>query len=421
MSDHRSRFREGFDQLLSEMPDPPTLDALSSRPAELQDSPRRRGALVAFAMGAAVVLVAGAALIALRGGQDPAQPANVEYVKLEWSQHFELRCLGMEIVDNGGFDDAVIEIWGPNTDNLIRMDTTAPDGTVTRVVVEPSTTSFSAQRIWSTGTKRFNEAGYRVSDCLEENSGNTSSFAMAQPPEFISGSGYELWLPIVQRVRDGSVLDLEEIYSRDATARTEVWRGTPVTVYTIERSGTDEMGDFSSTFERWYDSDRQRLEKWIIESDNEVLGSGTTTYTVIDRQTLPESNVSFEIDDLTLVFDQSEYETSDVEVSVTTSIPPLGLPLMVDAVEITTADIPNGDLEELIAAEEGDQLYAIHATEGASIYVRLRAADRHRMYATSCDVLTSVELPEAWIGTCLERTVEGQRITGKFSYREASE
>jgi hypothetical protein len=375
-------------------------------------------------MGAAVVLVAGAALVALRGGQNPAQPANpanVEYVKLEWSQNFELRCLGMEIVDSGGFDEAVIEMWGPNSDNLIRIDTTAPDGTVTRVVVEPSSTSFGAQRMWSTSSRQYDAAEYRTSDCVEDNDGNTSAFAMAQPPEFVYGSGYELWLPVVQRAPDGSLVDLEEIYSRDATVRTDVWRGTPVTVYTSERSGTDEMGDFSSTFERWYDSSAQRLEKWIIDSATEILGSGTTTYAVIDRRTLAESEVSFAVDDLTLVFDRSEFETSDVDVSVTTSIPPLGLPLMADAIEITDADIPTPELEALIAAEEGDQLYEIPISEEASIFVRLRAADTHRMYATSCEVLTSVELPAGWMGTCLERTVDGQRISGEFSYRQASE
>lgn len=95
--------------------------------------------------------------------------------------------------------------------------------------------------------------------------------------------------------------------------------------------------------------------------------------------------------------------------------------LMADATEITDADIPTPELEALIAAEVGDHLYAIPSSEGAIIYVRLRAEDTHRMYATSCDVLTSVQLPAGWTGTCLERTVEGQRITGEFSYSQASQ
>jgi hypothetical protein len=324
----------------------------------------------------------------------------------------------MKIVDNGGFDDAVVEIWGPNSDNLIRIDTTAPDGTVTRVVVEPST--LGAQRIWSSGSKRFNEAGYRVSECVEESVGARSSFSMADPPEFISGSGYELWLSMTLRAPDGTALDLEQIYSRDATIRSDVWRGTPVTVYTAERSGTDELGDHVSVFERWYDPQEQHLEKWIIDSDIEVLGTGTTTYTVVDRNVLAESDVSFEVGDLTLVFDRSESETRDEELSVTTSIPPLGLPLMENATEISAVDIPTPDLRALIAVDVGDQLYVIPGAGGSLIYVRLRAADSHRMYATSCEVLTSVELPAGWMGTCLERTVDGQRISGEFSYRQAS-
>ena len=56
--------------------------------------------------------------------------------------------------------------------------------------------------------------------------------------------------------------------------------------------------------------------------------------------------------------------------------------LMANATEITDADIPTPELEALIAAEVGDQLYAIPSSEGAIIYVRLRAEDTHRMYAT---------------------------------------
>lgn len=108
-------------------------------------------------------------------------------------------------------------------------------------------------------------------------------------------------------------------------------------------------------------------------------------------------------------------------VSVTTSIPPLGLPLMADAAEISVADIPTLDLRAVIAAETGDQLYAIPGADDAFIYVRLRVADSHWMYATSCEVLTSVELPEGWMGTCLERTVDGQRVSGEFSYHQALE
>lgn len=413
MSDETSRFREGFERLLADMPEPPTLHALSIQPVEPRRSSRLNTGWVAFAMGAAVVLVAGAVLFAIRGGQPPVQARTVQYVKLEWSQHFELRCLGMDIVDNGGFDEAVVEIWGPSSDNLIRIDTTAPDGTVTRVVVEPGISG--AEKIWTNGSKRFNTAGYRVSDC---DSGETS-FSMAQPPEFVGGSGYELWLSIVRRQPDGSVIDLEDIFGRDAAITSDTWLGEPVAIYRTDRSGTNELGDYESASERWWDPARKRLERWIIESDDEVLGSGTTTYSVVDRAVMAESDVSFAVEDLTLVFDQSQYEPADTQAAATTSIPPLGLPLMNDAVEIAASEIPK-PLTETISPKPGDQLFLVPGGTDRSIIVRLRAGDQPSMYATSCDVLTSVELPEGWSGTCLERTVDGQRITGEFSYKPAA-
>lgn len=212
---------------------------------------------------------------------------------------------------------------------------------------------------------------------------------------------------------------MEPSFSRDATITTDTWLGEPVTVYRTDRSGTNELGDYESTSERWWDPARKRLERWIINSDQEVLGTGTTTYTVVDRATVAESDVSFAVDDLTLVFDQSQYEPADTQAVVTTSIPPLGLPLMNDAVEVAPSEIPE-HLTETISPEPGDQLYLVPVGTDRSIIVRLRAGDQPSMYATSCDVLTSVELPDGWAGTCLERTVAGQRITGEFSYQQAA-
>ena len=104
----------------------------------------------------------------------------------------------------------------------------------------------------------------------------------------------------------------------------------------------------------------------------------------------------------------------------TTSITPMGHPLMGNAVEIRSTDIPTSDLREAMSPEEGDQLFRV-PVDDFEVLVRLRAGNRPHMYATSCDVLAEVDLPDGWEGTCLERTVNGERETGKFPYGTTSE
>lgn len=59
-------------------------------------------------------------------------------------------------------------------------------------------------------------------------------------------------------------------------------------------------------------------------------------------------------------------------------------------------------------------------SDGHQILVRLRPGSSPHLYATSCDVLTGVDLPRGWEGTCLERTLNQQRVIGLFEYEDVA-
>ena len=93
---------------------------------------------------------------------------------------------------------------------------------------------------------------------------------------------------------------------------------------------------------------------------------------------------------------------------------------MGDAVSIDPGGIPTSELREAISPEVGDQLFSV-PVDDFEVLVRLRAGNRPHMYATSCDLLAEVNLPDGWEGTCLERTVDGERETGTFPHGTTSE
>lgn len=93
--------------------------------------------------------------------------------------------------------------------------------------------------------------------------------------------------------------------------------------------------------------------------------------------------------------------------------------LMASAVPIAPEDIHTEDLKDVMAVEETDQLLAIPVGDH-QVLARFREGSRPHLYATSCDVLAQVDLPEGWEGTCLERTIDGQRVSGVFEYGDTS-
>lgn len=93
---------------------------------------------------------------------------------------------------------------------------------------------------------------------------------------------------------------------------------------------------------------------------------------------------------------------------------PLDESLMSDATLMAFAEIDSA-LPDGLRNRPDDDWYSIPAGDFRAI-VLIRAGESPHVYATSCDVLNSVDLPDGWEGTCLEMTVDGVRVKGTFGY-----
>ena len=94
-------------------------------------------------------------------------------------------------------------------------------------------------------------------------------------------------------------------------------------------------------------------------------------------------------------------------------------PLDSTGIEIAPEDLPTTDLRDVMAPQAGDRIFAV-TTNGYQVFVLISVSGQTHTFATSCDVLAAVDLPPGWDGTCLERTVNGQRETGVFDYQEVT-
>lgn len=418
-----NRLRNAFEDLIGRMEEPPSWEEITAPPLRPWQSDGPGRGWLPFAAAVAAVAVVGVIGVLLAGGERRLAAGTVPYVRIEWTQQVEMRCLGMGIEDNGGFDSATIEIWGPSPEGLHRLDATAPDGTVERQILEmagdlPIRVWYSLPLIASE-----EETVFRVTDCTESGPDGSSSYSVAQPPlfamvlqhqEFIRLSA--AWAPEV-----GTPSDLEEFLADGFDDhRRDEWRGQTVTVFSRNRSDVDELGSFARREELWVDLENRRAERHVIEVDSEVLGRQTVTREVVGREEVPSDNVSFDPAGLHDIFDRSQVADQGQKPVTITSIPPLEHPLMVDAVAIEPEDLPTPELREAISPEEGDQLFRV-PVDDFEVLVRLRAGNLPHMYATSCDVLAEVDLPDGWEGTCLERTVNGERETGTFPHGTTSE
>jgi hypothetical protein len=90
-------------------------------------------------------------------------------------------------------------------------------------------------------------------------------------------------------------------------------------------------------------------------------------------------------------------------------------PMPGDATAVGSETLTTPDLVELAALRFGDLLYRLPAPGGA-VLVRIRFDEPPLLFGTSCDLAQSLPLPTRWRGACLERTVDGSRLTGPWFY-----
>ena len=99
---------------------------------------------------------------------------------------------------------------------------------------------------------------------------------------------------------------------------------------------------------------------------------------------------------------------------------PVADSLMSDAVVIRADEIFTEDLRDVMALDDSDTVFSV-PIGGYQLIIRIRPGTSPNLYATSCEVLTTVDLPDGWEGSCLERTVNQQRVRGVFEYGEVAE
>lgn len=94
-------------------------------------------------------------------------------------------------------------------------------------------------------------------------------------------------------------------------------------------------------------------------------------------------------------------------------------PVPQEATAIEASDV-QAELRELATSELLPAAWYILDTERAgAVYIRTQPGSAPMMLATSCEVLTSNELPEGWTGKCSELTENGERVTTTLTYDEA--
>lgn len=397
-------FRRSYQAVVDQAPvpleAPPTVDLVPS-PASAPARAFRAGAIVA----AGILLVA-MGLVTLRPGGPLFAPSTVEYLRLHWLQEVDLRCLGMDRHDNGGFDEATIAIWGPTPDRRWRFEVAFPDGSGFVNIMEGEDPSLP-WRIWS-DTEPF-PSPFRETGCSV----------------MVDGEGYEWVLGDSPLVFGGFqdtgffALNQEQLDPGSALPEPGRWRGVEVVIYRTQASGEDENGRYTALFERWVDGARQRLEREIKEMEWETLGRSHEVIEVMERGAVPVDQVSFSPGAMRLVMERppvEEVNEAEEEIVTTTSIPPLSHPLAVGAVRVNYDQLPNDELRQLVAPT--DLLWSIPVGD-RSLFLAGRPGRPPLLFGTACSILASVDLPEDWEGLCLEMTIEGRRIIGVFTYEEA--
>jgi hypothetical protein len=91
-------------------------------------------------------------------------------------------------------------------------------------------------------------------------------------------------------------------------------------------------------------------------------------------------------------------------------------PIMSNATPVEFEEIERL-LPDGLVSRPDDDWYSIPAGDFRA-FVLNRDGESPHVYATSCDVLNAVDLPDGWEGTCLEMTLDGVRVTGVFGYAQ---
>lgn len=302
-----NEYKDGFDRLVSSASDGPDWHDLAHPPASSPSPKRGSGLLVAVSVAVVAAVAVGAVLISRDPSGGVVAAPTVDYVKIAWTQTVEQRCddvsdegIDMSVQDNGGFDEATIEIWGPNSEGLVRIDATAPDGTVERTVLRYALDSGHLDQQWTSWPDRYSSRTvFHESACVTRNGADTSTFVMAQSP--MAGRGTDavafVQIPSVDNV--GQPFDADTWLASGGTVTQNEWLGQPVTVYARQTEDSyDISGTVVSSAETWFNHDAQRFERVVYDSVAEHLGSVLFIEEVLERRSVVVDSAFFSTEEL---------------------------------------------------------------------------------------------------------------------------
>jgi hypothetical protein len=276
------RFKEIFRRLTSETPDPPAFSDLETHRAKPVAPIPLKPWMAATGAAALVLVVVGAFGLLGGGGPDLAAPDEntIDYIKLEYSATVNPVCEGGEIIDNGGFDQATIEIWGPNSDDLTLMLATFPDGSTERVMVEGE--QGNPDYIWVDGNPEDypSNTNLRVVQCegmvspglldafSPGSAGGIVPFHMLGPPP-----GFE---------------SFAEAFSPGPEPTPTEWNGNSVLLYEFRRD--EEAG--SNAIDLYVTEDDRRALRFHAEQNLPGVGDAVVDYSVVEQDEVPADSVS---------------------------------------------------------------------------------------------------------------------------------
>lgn len=236
--------------------------------------------------------------------EQPVGPM-VGYVKITWDLQVDVDCQGRETVDNGGFDSAVIEVWGPTPDGRFRSDITAPNGQVETVIVDLAADG-STIRNWSThpsfDPSTMREFGqltvFRNVECVEQLGNNRESQQMTSPPYSPGHVPFADLVPTSKTPRIDFLAVLAEIATE---TRTDTWNGTTFDVYVLELDATGrDARPSQSRIEYWKSRHDGLIQRFVAENNSSGLGSSSTFVEFVERSERSLDSVNFSTAGLSL-------------------------------------------------------------------------------------------------------------------------
>ena len=169
---------------------------------DTEASPRKRKFVFGVVAIAALFL---AAIVFVEGGG-----TAVDYVRIEYGQSPSEACGGNLVEGGGAWEEATLEIWGPNRDNLYRLEMTFPDGSSEFAVVADLLSLTGSERIFTPRPEVRMGSELTRWRCSEASTGSFGTIDIANYQDF-SRIGLGFFITMDTRVPGRSATVFQEL------------------------------------------------------------------------------------------------------------------------------------------------------------------------------------------------------------------